>query len=403
MYVQKRHLVGKDHEVLTNCVTAMLLKTPCIKRSRSFTTEHEIKKHFRAMSTENDYSGKSSASAQQTEETMAHKADELVGANNMMLATYSDIRDGQRDIYEALGLANNDAKSSAEMAGWILQIASNYSLKTETVYTGLYLYYTYIAHVRKSGGGSFLPYKGRMVMNMRMDVTNINVRYEISKDFKSNMVREKNHLLIATTCLCMAAKMEESHFDMMVKPECIISDMRRIGHHLGRHKVFDFITVERDILEKLEWRLFRVHTPIPFLRMMCYHFAVCNADQVEAREILATCISSKEYVLTAPSEMAALCLISAMRKNNGAVIGMAKIAQFSCLTINHLVEHSCCILTLCRSVAFTGVDDDDDSIECVSDHSVGSGGLLQASRLCCLGSILHSKLRDSTVDEIEAL
>jgi hypothetical protein len=235
-------------------------------------------------------------------------------------------------------------------AEWILKMALEYRMMTETVHSGLYLYFTYMAHVQRHYGGSetdddcglFELYRNRLVMTMKHDDRS-RVWYAISATFCRKLARNENKLLIAATCLCMAAKMEESHFDMMIKPSQIIRDMKMIGHPIGQHTEFDFITVERDILEQLKWRLFRVHTPIPFLRMLFVCYDTSTKSQFEASKLLTVCLSSHKYVSMCPSKLAALCLVTALHTNEGPYASASAIVAISNLinlSVEELLQHS---------------------------------------------------------------
>ena len=144
--------------------------------------------------------------------------------------------------------------------------------------------------------------------------------------------------------------------------------MQQQGHVVGEYAVFDFISIERDILATIEWRLFRVHTPIPFIKMLFHQFAITNEIQAETQLLLATCLSSAEMVLTAQSDLA----VVAQRKYN-KMTSFANIVQCSCTRMCCLIEKSTVVLGL-----------------------------------TCHGLLLHRErgmtleLIDSTVDEIEA-
>jgi len=269
-----------------------------------------------------------------------------------LLRVYDEIQQTQRAVIETLGLGANDAMATAIVSRWALEIASKNTMRAETVYTGLYLYCTYMAHVRLhcEPDGVFALYRNRKVMNM-MNEDYSPVRFTISTDFNTNRRRDKNELLIAASCLCIAAKMEESHFDTMIKPSQIISQMKKVGHPIGRHTEFDFVTVERDILAQLHWNLFRVQTPLFFVQILFAYFDVSVADQLETNNLLAICVSSKEYVLKTPARLAAFCLTAALHKNRGSCSVLAEtfeIAKVANMRIVKLSNHAECILELAR-------------------------------------------------------
>jgi len=166
--------------------------------------------------------------------------------------------------------------------------------------------------------------------------------------------------------------MDENTFDSMVRPGGIIRRMQQQGHVVGEYAVFDFISIKRDILATLEWRLFRVHTPISFIMMLFHQFAITSEIQAETQLLLATCLSSAEMVLTAQSDLAVVCLLAALRKYK-KLTSFANIAQFSSTRMCYSIEKSTVVLGL-----------------------------------TCHGLLLHKErgmtleLIDSTVDEIEA-
>ena len=347
--------------------------TPVAKRQRSITTGEDLKKYFCAMTREKlvlhtkDALTIAELRVDSREENLLPpfsmftasveqppQIDPLVVMHEhqrqRVCQVYIEISSAQNLIFTELGIVHNDAHDMARVAEWIFEIAQKRCMTTETVHSGLYLYFTYMAHVQKHCGnseedddcGSFELYRNRLVMVMKNDDRN-RISYAISATFCQNLARNDNKLLIAATCLCMAAKMEESHFDTMIKPSQIILDMKLIGHPVGQNKEFDFITVERDILEKLRWRLFRVHTPIPFLKMLFVCYATSKKSQLAACELLSVCMSSKKYVSTQPSELAALCLVTALHANKGLYGSAADIVGISHLTnlnVEVLLQHS---------------------------------------------------------------
>jgi len=347
--------------------------TPTSKRQRSVTTDEEIKKHFCALNRERivvdskDALTTATLPADMMLTPLLPRISILTASvelppqidfrvemhphqRHKILQVYSDISNAQNLIFSELGLATNDACDMAITAEWILKMALEYRMMTETVHSGLYLYFTYMAHVQRHYGGSetdddcglFELYRNRLMMTMKHDDRS-RVWYAISATFCRKLARNENKLLIAATCLCMAAKMEESHFDMMIKPSQIIRDMKMIGHPIGQHTEFDFITVERDILEQLKWRLFRVHTPIPFLRMLFVCYDTSTKSQFEASKLLTVCLSSHKYVSMCPSKLAALCLVTAMHTNEGLYASASAIVAISNLinlSVEELLQHS---------------------------------------------------------------
>jgi len=363
---------------------APLHNTPSAKRQWSATTNEDVKKRFRAMTAEElTFSSNDDVVARKINSlstTVSASTMDLVCADDparmdpecvmnehqqhYFLKVYDEIQQKQQVTFRALGLGDNHAKAFANVSRHTLEIAGKNIMKKETLYTGLYLYYTYMAHVRMNceEDSVFTLYKDRKVMNMKSEDFS-RVLFPISIDFNNNRTRNKNELLIATTCLCIAAKMEENQFASMIKPSAIISQMKTIGHHLGRHNEFDFVTVERDILEQLQWRLFRVETPLYFLQMMFAFFHVSIADRLETHKILAICLSSQEYVLTTPPKLAAYSLMAALHKNRGAdsvVTERVNIAKFANISIIKLLIHTKGILELAR---LAHVQDTCDSCE----------------------------------------
>ena len=230
--------------------------TPNVKRQRSDTANEDVEKRFCAMSAEEltlitneemaprnivDFKTTVSAPAfelelQEEQEPAQIRPEFVMSAHQKekLLRVYDEIQQTQRVVMEPLGLGANDAMTVAMVSRWTLEIASKNTMKAETVYTGLYLYSTYMAHVRMhcEPDGVFTLYRKRKVMNM-MNEDYSPVRFTISTDFNTNRRRDKNELLIAASCLCIAAKMEESHFDTMIKPSQIISQMKKSGTLLG--------------------------------------------------------------------------------------------------------------------------------------------------------------------------
>jgi len=379
--------VGADLSPLVSIcsmrIDTSLPGTPCAKRARPITTEPQITKKFRSMSGEKQFVGLTGRTPEvaplecvvapyhavkdvvvdKTPQMLLPNDSVTVSATDMQINTpphhtcmqdksileaYMSMRAAQQEVYSTLGLADNDGITLSEVTRWTLHIANKYTLKEESVYGGLYLYYTYTAHVRRHAcmDDSFELYKRRQVMLMQTEETFGRVVYGISDEFLHNMTQRKNLLLIATTCLCLASKMEERSMDKVMRPSRVIADMKCEGHHLGQNSVFDFITVERDVVQQLAWRLFRVESPTTFLQMLFHEFAVSCLDQLETHSLVRSCLMSSEFVLALPCDLAVFCLASALGTNYGNVPHATELAQLVELSVEQLMEQSCRVLAL---------------------------------------------------------
>jgi hypothetical protein len=400
--------------------------TPCAKRERPFTTEQEITKKFASMSNakqfvrNQDAPPRAALMSPQEDNIGMPAADmhiqtpphDTCTEDSTILTAYQSMRVAQQEVYAGLGLADNDASTLSQVTTWTLHIADKYRLKRESVYGGLYLYYTYTAHVERHAGmdDPFAVYKKRMVMNMHKQDKFERVLYEISTEFRQNMSRRTNSLLIATTCLCLASKMEEPFFDKMLRPSRVIADMCKEGHHLGRNKVYDFITVERDVVTQLTWRLFRVEIPATFLYMLFHEFAVSCFDQLETHDLVRKCLMSRVFVLMLPCDLAVVCLVSALRKTCESVPHASKLAQLGGMTVDVLLEHSSCVLGLERRdesrICNTGQGSVGSSSSSSSLNSSSSSSSVSSDsfrRSSGLYALPASELGDGAVDEVETL
>jgi len=413
--------------------------TPCPKRARPFTTEQEITKRFanitdaqhcggiecRPLPVQLDIVNMTKTPLMSLENNIIATPAEDGGTetpphdtckqDSTLLQAYQSMRVAQEELLADLGLADNDAGTLSQVTEWTLQVAKKYRLKRESVYGGLYLFYTYMAHVRRHGDmdNPFGVYKKRLVMNMHKETKFDKVVYEISAEFQQNMGRRKNTLLIAITCLCVASKMEECSFDKMLKPSRVIAEMRYQGHDIGRHKVYDFITVERDIVKQLAWRLFRVQTPGTFLNMLFHEFAVCSFDQQETHDLVCKCLTSSDFVLLPPNDLAAVCLMSALRKTYNSESHAAKLAQFVGLSVSLLLEHSSCILALRRgddsSISIDGKSSSSSSSSSLSSSILDNSSSTSSVRSddnsikSSLYTQLASEFGDGAVDQVETL
>jgi len=367
----------------------MLPKTPHAKRERSPVTTQQVADGFQSLlscttiSRRKSYSGVTTRSKVAQMELMntrlskkvatatslvqddpsgqsmnnkvsTNSATSAVKTNSVLFETYTAMVAQQRVAFTMLGLVDNYADDVASLACWMVRLAESYTLQEETIYSGLYLLFTYIAHIRRAGGGDFVQYKARDVTIFQDSESSQKLYFKISPLFKGGLERKQHCFAIAATCLCIASKMEENNFDSMVRPSGIIRRMHQEGHVVGEYAVFDFITIEREILATLEWRLFRVHTPIPFIKMLFHQFDITKEVQVETQVLLAACLSSAEMVLTAPSDLAVVCLVAALRKNNH-MASFADIAQFSTMRACYLVKKSTVVLGLtCRGLLLRG-------------------------------------------------
>jgi len=267
----------------------------------------------------------------------AHTAREGAACANL-LTEYGEI---QRQSYAAfleLRLCENNVKLAAEMAAWMLQLAAQHAVKNETAYSGIYLFLTYNAQICRSGSCTqFALHRGRDVMRYRGEEKT--TYFAVSRAFKQDATKARHMHLVAACCLCIAAKMEESTTTAMVKPRDMLVHQKRENFPLAVYAVFDFITVERDILHAMQWRLFRVHTPMVFNEMLWHYFGCTVRQKEQAVAVLGVCMASEAYVLVPPSQLSALCLVAVLRQPD-VPIDMAKIARMSGLSEQYLCQHS---------------------------------------------------------------
>jgi len=202
-----------------------------------------------------------------------------------IFTVYSETVAQRRAVFASLGPLQNHPSVMADLATRIVLLARTFAMNNETTQNGMYLLFAYLAKIESDGGtGAFIKYKGENVIeyNYKQDV----VRYEISPLFQVAPDRDDNMSLIAASCLCMASKMDESQIDHVLKPQRVISAMKAQGDVIGRHAVFDFVTVERDILRTLQWRLFRVKSPIFFCEMLFRKFASPISDRLVTEKMV---------------------------------------------------------------------------------------------------------------------
>ena len=258
-------------------------------------------------------------------------------ADSSILEAYRDVQLRQREIYAELALMATDAQASADLAQWTLLLARKMQQRNETAHNAVYLLFAYTASIRTdTGRADFVRHQQKDTICMPTEQGA--VVYTISTRFKNNMSRSENHMLIAATCLCVASKMQDGQYSIILRPGQIIDAMRASGNVLAQNTMYDFITVERDLLETLQWRLFRVHSPVFFAETLFDHFAVADAEQLLTHDFLAKCLSSQEYVFVVPSDLAAICLVAALYKNNKNT-PIAAVACFTGTSTAFLLKH----------------------------------------------------------------
>jgi hypothetical protein len=267
--------------------------------------------------------------------TSAPAAD---ATDSSIIEAYCEVQSRQREMHTELALLPTDAQAGADLARWTLFLARTLRQRDETAHNALYVLFAYNASIRtETGRADFVRYNEKDTVCMRGDESLM--VYTISSRFKNNMSRRENCMLIAATCLCIASKMQEGQYRAILRPGDIICAMKAGGNVLGENKVYDFITVERDVLETLQWRLFRVHGPIFYTEMLFNHFAVADADQLLTHDFLTRCLSSPEYVFAVPSDLAAICLVAALYQNN-TMVSSAAVASFAGVSTAFLLEHT---------------------------------------------------------------
>ena len=293
----------------------------------------------------------------------SHQQDKL----DNIFTVYSETVAQQRAVFASLSPLQNHPSVMADLATRIVLLAKTFAMNNETTHNGVYLLFTYLAKIESNGGtGAFIKYKGKNVIeyNYKQDV----VRYEISPLFQVAPDRDDNMSLIAASCLCMASKMDESRFDHVLKPQRVISAMKAQGDVIGRHAVFDFITVERDILQTLQWRLFSVKSPIFFCEVLFHKFASPISDRLVTEQMVLMCLCSKEYVLTEPSELAALCLLAAKHNNDNSA-PITAMAHFTGLGMEFLTHHSAQVLAAHRQTMMHPSSSDEVDFDIDSSQS----------------------------------
>ena len=254
-----------------------------------------------------------------------------------ILEAYSEVQVRQREVYAGLALMPADARTSADLAQWTLFVARKLLMRHETAHNAVYLLFAYTASIRTdTARPDFVRYEQKDTVCLLSE--NDMVVHTISTRFKNNMSRSENRMLIAATCLCVASKMEEGQYSTILRPGDIICAMRASGNVLGQNSLYDFITVERDLLETLQWRLFRVHGPIFFAETLFDHFAVADAEQQLTHDFMEKCLSSEEYVFAVPSDIAAICLLAALYQND-KMVPIAALAMYTGTTMAFLLKH----------------------------------------------------------------
>ena len=106
----------------------------------------------------------------------------------------------------------------------------------------------------------------------------------------------------------------------------ILVHQKRENFPLAVYAVFEFITVEHDILHAMHWRLFRVHTLMVFNEMLWHYFGCTLRQKEQAVVMFGMCMASEVYVLVPPPQLSALCLVAVLRQLD-VPIRMAKIAH----------------------------------------------------------------------------
>jgi len=259
-------------------------------------------------------------------------------ADSCILEAYCEVQLRQREIHTGLALLPSDAQASADLARWTLLLATKLQQRDETAHHALYLLFAYSASIRtQTERPDFVRYEQKDTVRMQGDLSI--VVYTISTRFKNDMSRTGNGMLIAATCLCIASKMEEGQHSNILRPGHVIGAMRACGNVLSEHTVYDFITVERDVLETLQWQLFRVHGPIYFAETLFDRFAIAKAEQRLTHDLLVRCLSSPEYVFAVQSDLAVICLVAALCQNNQNV-PITAVASFACVSISFVLTHS---------------------------------------------------------------
>ena len=270
--------------------------------------------------------------ASSTSAAAPEKADDIY-----ILEAYSEVQVQQRGVHAELTLLAADARTSADLAHWTLFVARKLLQRNETAHNALYLLFAYTASIRTdTARPDFARYKQKDTLCLQSE--NDMVVHTISTRFKNNMSRSENRMLIAATCLCVASKMEEGQYSAILRPGDIIFAMRASGNVLGQNTLYDFMTVERDLLETLRWRLFRVKGPIFFAETLFEHFAVADAEQQLTHDFMVKCLSSEEYVFAVPSDIAAICLVAALHQND-KMVPIAALAVFTGTTMAFLLKH----------------------------------------------------------------
>ena len=100
------------------------------------------------------------------------------------------------------------------------------------MYAGLYLSFVYIAHIRRNGCGAFVQYKARNVIIFKDNNSGGQLYFKVLSHFKQKLMQEQHLFTIVATCMRIVSQMDDV---------------------FEQYAVFDFITIECNILATLEW------------------------------------------------------------------------------------------------------------------------------------------------------
>ena len=187
---------------------------------------------------------------------------------------------------------------------WIFETFSSWRITSDTLHKSIAILLEYVGSMCETTQVS-APARG----------------HKMSQALKTSRLKTKHLFLIAATCVNMAYKLEKSNCALYC-PSYMLQQLC----HLMEYTVYDFVTVERDILQQGEWLRTQPKTPHFFMRAI---FDLCairhDKVSVHATAMLDQCLQQDTLVRFGSYKLAVACILIALRHCNLDTVYLHKL------------------------------------------------------------------------------
>ena len=187
---------------------------------------------------------------------------------------------------------------------WIFETFSSWRITSDTLHKSIAILLQYVGSMSETTQVSLPAHADKM-----------------SQGFKTSRIKIKHPFLIAATCVNIACKLEKRKY-VLYCPSYMLNELCQ----LMQYTVYDFVTVERDILQHGEWLWNQPKTPHFFMHAIFDLCAIRHDEvSVHATALLDQCLQQDTLVLFGSYKLAVVCIPIALRRCNIDTVCLHKV------------------------------------------------------------------------------